>query len=197
MGGARRAIVSTMAPMVRLPLPSAERMKFRALADLGQGALGPMRLVRVESGRYNGRLFALQRVDPAVSADWQLASAILDEALITAVVFSRNVVQFIAWGHDDEGTYIAIELVQGASLRPSLSGATSVRSTAWGPTAEGRSSSSGPVQAAPPGTPFRPAARARKLAPNRSTANLGSSSAQASTPSTPSAGRTATSWDSP
>jgi serine/threonine-protein kinase len=91
-------------------------MKFRALADLGQSALGPMRLVRVESGRYNGRLFALQRVDPSVSADWQLASAILDEAFITAVVFSRNVVQFIAWGHDDEGTYIAIELVQGASL---------------------------------------------------------------------------------
>jgi serine/threonine protein kinase len=98
-------------------------MKFRTLADLGQSALGPMRLVRVESGRYNGRLFALQRVDPSVAAIPQLTSAILDDAFITAVVFSRNVVQFIAWGHDDEGTYIAIELVQGASLRHLLKAA--------------------------------------------------------------------------
>lgn len=109
--------------MVRLPLPSAERMKFRALADLGQSALGPMRLVRVESGRYNGKLFALQRLDPAISGDEKLITAILDDAFITAVVFSRNVVQFIAWGHDEEGTYIAVELVQGASLRHLLKAA--------------------------------------------------------------------------
>jgi serine/threonine-protein kinase len=98
-------------------------MKFRTLADLGQSALGPMRLVRVESGRYNGKLFALQRVDPSISTSFQLTSAILDDAFITAVVFSRNVVQFIAWGQDDEGTYIAIELVQGASLRHLLKAA--------------------------------------------------------------------------
>jgi serine/threonine-protein kinase len=82
-----------------------------------------MRLVRVESGRYNGKLFALQRVDPSISTSFQLTSAILDDAFITAVVFSRNVVQFIAWGQDDEGTYIAIELVQGASLRHLLKAA--------------------------------------------------------------------------
>lgn len=102
-------------------------MRFRVLAELGRSALGPLRMVRAESGRYNGRLFALQRFDPSVAKAGSITSSVLDEGWLTAVVCSRNVAQFIAWGLDEEGTYMALELVQGASLLHLLKAAAARR----------------------------------------------------------------------
>ncbi len=106
----------TIARMVRPSIPPPEKMRLRTLAALGQSPLGPLFLARVESGRYNGRLVSIQRLSPHIEASEELRAIVVDEAWISALIANRNVAQFVTWGTDEEGSFLAVELVQGVPL---------------------------------------------------------------------------------
>lgn len=102
--------------MVRPSIPPPEKMRVRPLASLAQNAIGSMILARVESGRYNGRLVSIQRLLPRIEASEELKQIIIDEMWISALIASRNVAQFVTWGADEEGIFLAAELLQGIPL---------------------------------------------------------------------------------
>lgn len=102
--------------MPRPPLPPAEPMTLDSLAEVARGGMGSVELVRVTSGRLAGQILALKRLHANIAEDPEFVSMFLDEAWITAALRHPNVAQVIAWGNDDKGPYLAIELVQGVSL---------------------------------------------------------------------------------
>jgi serine/threonine protein kinase len=91
-------------------------MMLSTLAELARGGMGSVELARAESGPLEGQLFAVKRLHSHLSQDPQFVAMFLDEAWMTAALDSKNVVRVAAWGKDDKGTFLAIELVQGVSL---------------------------------------------------------------------------------
>jgi serine/threonine protein kinase len=109
--------------MARLPLPPAETMKLRSLAELASGGMGTIDVARAEGGRHDGELFAVKRLHDKYAKDPQFVAMFLDEAWMTAALKSPNVVQVAAWGTDDKGMFLAVELVEGVSLHGLLQAA--------------------------------------------------------------------------
>ncbi len=102
--------------MARLPLPPAEPMKLIHLAEIAKGGMGSVELARVEGGRFHGGALAIKRLHANVASDPQFVGMFLDEAWMTAALKSPNVVQVAAWGNDEQGMFLAVELVEGVSL---------------------------------------------------------------------------------
>jgi serine/threonine protein kinase len=105
-----------MPDMVHSALPPAEDLKLVLLADIARGGMGTVQLCRVASGRLNGRFVAVKRLNPAIEQEPEFVNMFLDETWITATINSPHVVKVEAWGRDDLGLYLAVELVQGVSL---------------------------------------------------------------------------------
>ncbi len=97
-------------------LPPAEDLKLVQLADIARGGMGMVQLSRVASGRLNGRFVAVKRLNPAIEQEPEFVNMFLDETWITATINSPHVVKVEAWGRDELGLYLAVELVQGVSL---------------------------------------------------------------------------------
>src|SRR5262245_14758924 len=102
--------------MARLPLPPAEIIKLSSLAELARGGMGTVELARAEGGRRDGQLFAVKRLHDRYSKDPQFVAMFLDKAWMTAALKTPNVVQVAAWGTDERGMFLAVELVEGVSL---------------------------------------------------------------------------------
>jgi eukaryotic-like serine/threonine-protein kinase len=102
--------------MPRLPPPPAEQMRLESLAEVARGGMGSVELARVVEGRLSGQVLAVKRLHANIAEDPEFVAMFLDEACITAALKHPNVAQVIAWGNDDAGTFLAIELVQGVSL---------------------------------------------------------------------------------
>jgi serine/threonine-protein kinase len=102
--------------MARLPLPPAETLKLHSLAELASGGMGTIDVARAEGGRHDGKLFAVKRLHDKYAKDPQFVAMFLDEAWMTAAMKSPNVVQVAAWGTDEKGMFLAVELVEGVSL---------------------------------------------------------------------------------
>lgn len=102
--------------MVHSALPPAEDLKLVLLADIARGGMGTVQLCRVASGRLDGRFVAVKRLNPAIEQEPEFVNMFLDETWITATINSPHVVKVEAWGRDDVGLYLAVELVQGVSL---------------------------------------------------------------------------------
>src|SRR5271167_4120508 len=102
--------------MPKIPLPPAESMHLDSLAEVARGGMGSVELARVVEGRLGGQVLAVKRLHPNISEDPEFVSMFLDEAWMTAALKHPNVAQVVAWGNDDKGMFLAIELVQGVSL---------------------------------------------------------------------------------
>src|SRR5271170_241709 len=89
--------------MPKMPLPPAESMHLDSLAQ-------------VVDGRLTGHILAVKRLHANIAEDPEFVSMFLDEAWMTAALKHDNVAQVVAWGNDDKGMFLAIELVQGVSL---------------------------------------------------------------------------------
>jgi serine/threonine protein kinase len=105
-----------MRAMARPQLPPAEQMKLVPLADIARGGMGSVQLARAEGGRLHGRPLAIKRLHASIAADPQFVGMFFDEAWMTAALRSPNVVEVAAWGEDEHGMFLAVELVQGVSL---------------------------------------------------------------------------------
>ena len=97
-------------------LPPEERIELVALADIARGGMGKVQLARVNGGRLANKFVAVKRLNHQHEKDQAYVDMFLDETWMTSAIRSPNVVGVEAWGHDQHGMYLAIELVQGVSL---------------------------------------------------------------------------------
>ncbi|NUO54904.1 MAG: protein kinase [Polyangiaceae bacterium] len=92
-------------------------LAFDLLAEIAAGPTARVELCRVrEPAALQGQLLAVKRLHPHIAEDPQFASMFVDEVWMTAALVNPNVVRVAGWGTDAEGTYLAVELVQGVSL---------------------------------------------------------------------------------
>jgi serine/threonine protein kinase len=78
--------------------------------------MGIVQLCRVVGGRLDGKALAVKRLNPAIEQEPEFVNMFLDETWITKAIESPHVVKVEAWGRDDDGMFLAVELVQGVSL---------------------------------------------------------------------------------
>lgn len=102
--------------MARPPLPPAEPMTLLPLAEIARGGMGSVVMGRAQGGRLSGRVVAVKRLHANIAQDPQFVGMFLDEAWMTAGIRSPNVVRVEAWGQDEQGMFLAVELVEGVSL---------------------------------------------------------------------------------
>src|SRR5687767_14115941 len=102
--------------MLHSALPPAEALDLVPLADIARGGMGMVQLCRVAGGRLDRRALAVKRLNPAIEQEPEFVNMFLDETWITATINSPHVVKVEAWGRDDYGMYLAVELVEGVSL---------------------------------------------------------------------------------
>jgi eukaryotic-like serine/threonine-protein kinase len=90
---------------------------FELLAEIATGPTARVELCRVKlPEREKGKLCAVKRLHPHIAEDPQFQSMFVDEVWMTAALDHPNVVRVVGWGNDAEGTYLAVELVEGVSL---------------------------------------------------------------------------------
>ncbi|MDI1449152.1 serine/threonine-protein kinase [Polyangium sp. 6x1] len=94
--------------------PSA--LSFLMLAEIAAGESAKVDLCRVTQGPAEGRLVAVKRLHPHLASDPAFVAQFRDEMWMTAALRHPNVVEVVGWGSDDQGLYLAVELVQGVSL---------------------------------------------------------------------------------
>jgi len=102
--------------MLHSALPPAEALDLVTLADIARGGMGMVQLCRVSGGRLDRRALAVKRLNPAIEQEPEFVNMFLDETWITATINSPHVVKVEAWGRDDHGLFLAVELVEGVSL---------------------------------------------------------------------------------
>jgi len=100
------------------PQTSAQgAIHFQVLAQIAVGTTARLDLCRADSPPHlAGRLLAVKRLHQHIAEDPSFANQFLDEVWMTASLKHPNVVEVAGWGNDDEGMYLAVELVQGVSL---------------------------------------------------------------------------------
>jgi serine/threonine-protein kinase len=96
--------------------PSTFGLHFDVLAQIAVGSTAWVDLCRSTGPRDVGQLLAVKRLLPELTGDDALAKRFLDEVWMTAALRHPNVVGVLGWGQDEEGPYLAVELVQGVSL---------------------------------------------------------------------------------
>src|SRR4051794_13024647 len=103
-------------PRARTPLPSQGAIQFQYLAEIAVGQTSRVDLCRATNGDKDGKLLAVKRLHPHIAEDPGFATQFLDEVWMTAALKHPNVVEVQGWGTDSQGSYLAVELVQGVSL---------------------------------------------------------------------------------
>lgn len=91
-------------------------LTFKVLAEIADGETATVELCRVSSGPAEGRLVAVKRLHPHLAGDPAFVDQFRDEMWLTAALRHPNVVEVVGWGSDEQGLYLAVELVQGVSL---------------------------------------------------------------------------------
>jgi len=89
---------------------------FHSLAEIAAGETAKVELCRVDAGPAEGRLVAVKRLHPHLASDPAFVAQFRDEMWMTAALRHPNVVEVVGWGSDNQGLYLAVELVQGVSL---------------------------------------------------------------------------------
>jgi serine/threonine-protein kinase len=105
------------APLTGTPRGPGAPVAFDLLAEVATGPTARVELCRIrEPHELAGRLVAVKRLHPHIAEDPQFSTMFADEVWMTASLEHPNVVRVVAWGNDAEGTYLAVELVEGVSL---------------------------------------------------------------------------------
>lgn len=96
---------------------SPKPLVFELLAEIATGPTARVELCRVKAPeRDKGKFCAVKRLHPHIAEDPQFQSMFIDEVWMTAALDHPNVVRVVGWGNDGEGTYLAVELIEGVSL---------------------------------------------------------------------------------
>ncbi|MFO0616478.1 MAG: protein kinase [Polyangiaceae bacterium] len=97
--------------------PASDQLVFDVLAEIAAGTTARIDLCRIrEPVDRAGRLVAVKRLHKHIADDREFADMFFDEVWMTASLRHKNVVRVEGWGNDGDGTYLAVELVEGVSL---------------------------------------------------------------------------------
>ncbi|XXX81184.1 protein kinase [Sorangium sp. So ce134] len=102
--------------MSRLPEPAPAALSLQFLAEIASGATTRVDLCRSAGPHRPGELLAVKRLHPHYAEDPTVSTRFFDEVRTTAALKHPNVVEVAGWGVDEQGSYFAVELVQGVSL---------------------------------------------------------------------------------
>ncbi|MBI3099217.1 MAG: serine/threonine protein kinase [Planctomycetes bacterium] len=92
-------------------------MRYRILTPLGKGSFG--NVFRAQDPR-DGRIVALKLLSPALKSTPQAIEAFHKEAALTAILRHPNIVSLYESGEFEEQYYLAMEFIDGATLREVL-----------------------------------------------------------------------------
>jgi serine/threonine-protein kinase len=95
---------------------STGAIAFQPLAEIAVGDTARVDLCRASTGPRAGQLLAVKRLHPHIANEPSFANQFMDEVWMTAALRHPNVVEVAGWGTDEQGMYLAVELVQGVSL---------------------------------------------------------------------------------
>jgi serine/threonine-protein kinase len=99
------------------PLDASGAIPFDVLAEIAAGATARVDLCRLLAPHPRaGGLVAVKRLHPHIAEDPTFVKQFLDEVRFTYWLRHPNVVEVAGWGTDQQGSYLAVELVQGVSL---------------------------------------------------------------------------------
>jgi serine/threonine-protein kinase len=97
--------------------------KYRPIAELGRGGMATVYLALVRGPADFSKLQVIKRLRPTLAEDPTFLQMFLDEARLAARINHPNVVQTNDVGFDGEYYYIAMEYLEGQTLRAILSAA--------------------------------------------------------------------------
>ncbi|MEM7603944.1 MAG: protein kinase [Myxococcota bacterium] len=89
--------------------------KYRRVREIAQGGMGSVELV-VHRSEHFERLHALKRLHPHLRNDGEVRAMFLDEARIAGLIRHPNVVSVTDVGEDEDGPFLVMDYVEGASL---------------------------------------------------------------------------------
>ncbi len=101
--------------MTHASKPAVGGLRFEVLAEIAVGRSSRVDLCKTTAPAA-GQLIAVKRLLPEIASDAALANRFLDEVWMTSALRHPNVVGVAGWGEDEQGAYLAVELVQGVSL---------------------------------------------------------------------------------
>src|SRR5262249_20850563 len=97
--------------------PAAGALPLETLAEIAAGATARGDLCRLRPPHHPpGPPLPVKRLHPHIAEDPTFVNQFLDEVWMTASLKHPNVVEVAGWGNDEQGSYLAVELVQGVSL---------------------------------------------------------------------------------
>lgn len=96
--------------------PRGELGGYELLTPLGTGGMAQVMVAKKRGPQGVGRLVALKRMLPHLTADRNIVDQFLDEARLGMRLTHPNLVTFLDFGEDAGGYYIAMELLKGADF---------------------------------------------------------------------------------
>lgn len=91
--------------------------KYRLLERIGRGGMAEVLLAQVEGPGGFQKKLAIKRILPNFASDAEFVRMFLDEARLAALLNHPNIVQIFELGEHDGAYYVAMEHVDGSSLR--------------------------------------------------------------------------------
>ncbi|WP_233278073.1 serine/threonine-protein kinase [Myxococcus stipitatus] len=118
------ALMDGQGPLERLdelsvddtPVPKGRIGKYEVLTPLGTGGMAQVLVARAQGPEGLGRLVALKRILPHLTADPAIVGQFLDEARIGLRLSHPNLVHVYDFGEAQGAYFIAMELVRGVDL---------------------------------------------------------------------------------
>ncbi|MGI5861045.1 MAG: protein kinase domain-containing protein [Myxococcales bacterium] len=91
--------------------------KYRLLERIGRGGMAEVLLAQVEGPAGFQKKLAIKRILPTYARDHEFVRMFLDEARLAALLNHPNIVQIFELGEHEGTYYVAMEYVDGMSLR--------------------------------------------------------------------------------
>ncbi|MDQ3035168.1 MAG: serine/threonine protein kinase, partial [Myxococcota bacterium] len=106
--------------MVHVDAPTPDRSgattRYQRLFDLAEGGMGRVEL-SVRRGPSFQRLYAVKRLQHAVTADAEARSMFIEEGRLAGLIHHPNVVGVLDVGEDERGPFLVMEYVAGITAR--------------------------------------------------------------------------------
>ncbi len=115
--------VPASAPPSTGTLSGSALTRYEAVRPLGRGGMAEVSVAKQRGPEGFVKQVALKRILPELAANEHFSQLFLQEARVAAAITHPNVVQIFDLGQDDDGYFIAMELVDGWDLRSVISAA--------------------------------------------------------------------------
>ncbi|MEM9189663.1 MAG: serine/threonine-protein kinase [Myxococcota bacterium] len=108
--------LSVSAVSIRSTASSRSGQSYLHLFDLSQGGMGLVELTVRKEGKFE-RLYAVKRLKPASRDDPVAREMFVEEGRLAGLIQHPNVVPVLDVGEDAQGPYLAMEYIDGVSVR--------------------------------------------------------------------------------